>query len=88
MYHFALEKMRSGQLLGNDPTPGFNFSRVAGTWELDKQLRHLGSQIHVYGHQHRNRDLVIEEVRYISHCLGYPKERMNKPLGELLKQLV
>jgi len=59
----------------HDPTPEFNFSRVAGTLALDKQLRSIKSTTHVYGHQHRNRDCVIEGVRYISHCLGYPKER-------------
>ena len=58
-----------------DPQPRFNFSRVAGCRELDEQIRFLGSHIHVYGHQHRNRDRCIDGVRYISHCLGYPRER-------------
>ncbi len=63
----------SGKAL--DRAPRFNFSRVAGTSEIDRQLRELGSQTHVYGHQHRNRDRVIDGVRYLSHCLGYPPER-------------
>lgn len=58
-----------------DPLPEFNFSRVAGTTRLDDQLRHLGARLHVYGHQHRNRRLDIDGVRYISYCLGYPRER-------------
>lgn len=87
MYRFALERMKKGEMMGTDPTPGFNFSRVAGSWELDSQIRQLGSTMHVYGHQHRNRDVLIEGVRYISHCLGYPKERANRPPGKLLKQL-
>jgi hypothetical protein len=58
-----------------DPQPRFNFSRVAGCRELDQQIRTLGASIHVYGHQHRNRDRTIEHVRYVSHCLGYPRER-------------
>ena len=58
-----------------DPNPRFNFSRVAGTSALDTQIRRLGSIIHVYGHQHRNRDRVIDGVHYVSHCLGYPVER-------------
>jgi hypothetical protein len=58
-----------------DPHPEFNFSRVAGCASLDRQIRRLGSRLHVYGHQHRNRDVTIEAVRYVSNCRGYPKER-------------
>jgi hypothetical protein len=58
-----------------DPQPRFNFSRVAGCRELGEQIRCLESYMHVYGHQHRNRDRIIDGVRYISHCLGYPRER-------------
>ncbi len=58
-----------------DPLPRFNFSRVAGCRELDGQIRAIGSVLHVYGHQHRNRDRTIDRVRYVSHCLGYPRER-------------
>lgn len=53
----------------------FNFTRVAGDTGLDDQIRALGSQIHIYGHQHRNRRRELENVTYISHCLGYPNER-------------
>ena len=53
----------------------FNFSRVAGSTRLDAQIRALGSSVHVYGHQHRNRDRIIDGIRYISNCLGYPHER-------------
>ncbi len=58
-----------------DRNPKFNFSRVAGSALIEHQIRQLGSQIHVYGHQHINRDRVLEGVRYISHCLSYPAER-------------
>ncbi len=58
-----------------DPHPGFNFSRVAGCSLLDTQIRRLGARVHVYGHQHRNRDTTIDGVRYVSHCMGYPRER-------------
>jgi hypothetical protein len=58
-----------------DPMPSFNFSRVAGTLRLERQLRRLGSTLHVYGHQHRNRSMVLDGVRYLSHCLAYPRER-------------
>ena len=60
-----------------DPHPGFNFSRVAGCRGLDVQIRRLGSTLHVYGHQHRNRFREIDGVTYVSHCLGYPREREN-----------
>ena len=59
----------------------FNFSRVAGTWALDEQIRKLGSSVHVYGHQHRNRWRAIDGVLYVSHCLGYSEERES---GQLL----
>ena len=58
----------------------FNFSRVAGSWSLDQQIRTLGSLIHVYGHQHRNRHRVLDDVRYVARCLGYPRERHNGDL--------
>ncbi|NOX87607.1 MAG: metallophosphoesterase [Calditrichaeota bacterium] len=58
-----------------DRSPQFNFSRVAGSFIIEKQLRLLGSAVHVYGHQHINRDRLIDGVRYVSHCLGYPDER-------------
>ena len=60
-----------------DPNPSFNFSRVAGSAGLERQIRRLGSVIHVYGHQHYNRHRIIDGIRYISHCLGYPQERAN-----------
>jgi predicted phosphodiesterase len=58
-----------------DRSPEFNFSRVAGSILIDEQIRKIGSQLHVYGHQHINRDRQIDGVRYIAHCLGYPNER-------------
>ena len=60
----------------------FNFSRVAGSERLETQIRVLGSVLHVYGHQHRNRDRVIEGVRYVSNCMGYPTERARGELGD------
>lgn len=58
-----------------DRSPQFNFSRVAGSALIEQQIRRIGSRIHVYGHQHINRDRAIDGVRYLSHCLGYPDER-------------
>jgi len=59
----------------HDPNVWFNFSRVAGCTLIEAQLRRLGSVCHVHGHQHRQRDRVIDGVRYVSHCLAYPNER-------------
>lgn len=58
-----------------DPYPEFNFSRVAGSTRILRQIERLGSHVHVYGHQHRNRVRLLDNVTYVSHCLGYPKER-------------
>lgn len=58
-----------------DRNPQFNFSRVAGSTIIEEQIRRVGAQLHVYGHQHINRDRTIDGVRYIAHCLGYPNER-------------
>ena len=59
----------------DDPSPPFNFSRVAGSSLIETQLRDIGSMLHVYGHQHRNRIVRIDGVTYVSCCLGYPRER-------------
>jgi len=67
----------------NEPPPlwpdpherDFNFSRVAGSRLIEEQVRRLGSRLHVYGHQHRNRSRHYDGVWYVSNCLGYPEER-------------
>ena len=72
---FSTESEATGMATTRDPNPSFNFSRVAGSAGLEAQIRRLGSSIHVYGHQHRNRHRLINSVLYVSHCLGYPRER-------------
>jgi hypothetical protein len=62
---------------------GFNFSRVAGTRALDEQIRTLGSRVHVHGHQHRNRWRTIDGILYVSHCLGYARERESGQIRHL-----
>lgn len=73
-----------------DPAPKFNFSRVAGTSGIEKQLRKIGSSMHIYGHQHLNRFCKIKGVLYISHGLCYPKERARAGLtdDEYLPKLI
>jgi len=58
-----------------DTDAAFNFSRVAGTTRLDERIRQMGSALHVYGHQHRDRCRRYGATWYVSHCLGYPRER-------------
>lgn len=58
-----------------DPAPHLNFTRVAGCGKLDGQIRHLGAAVHVYGHQHHQRNRRIAGVTYVSNCLGYARER-------------
>jgi hypothetical protein len=52
--------------------------QVAGSVELDKQIRAVGSSTHVFGHSHMNWDVHIEGVRYIQNALSYPRERINR----------
>jgi hypothetical protein len=49
--------------------------KVAGCDSLERQVRALGSSIHVFGHSHINCDRVIEGVRYVQNAILYPKER-------------
>lgn len=72
----------------HDRNPSFNFSRVAGSTLIEKQLRQLDSRIHVYGHQHINRDLTLNGVRYISNCLGYPVERQRGQIEQAGLKLI
>ena len=75
IYSTPQELQALGVTSARDPHPTFNFSRVAGSTEIEAQIRRLGSITHVYGHQHRNRNRLIDGVRYVSHCLGYPREQ-------------
>lgn len=58
----------------------FNFSRVAGSTLIENQIRALGSRVHVYGHQHRNRARHYDGTWYVSNCLGYREERDRRSL--------
>jgi predicted phosphodiesterase len=48
---------------------------VLGTALLEKQIRCLGADIHVFGHTHVNTTVVIDDVTYINNALGYPHEK-------------
>jgi Icc-related predicted phosphoesterase len=47
---------------------------VLGSWALDKQIRTLGSVLHIYGHSHVNRHELIEGVTYVNNAYGNPGE--------------
>lgn len=47
---------------------------VLGSTRLERQLRAIGSSIHVYGHSHINRRVNFDGVTYINNALGYPGE--------------
>jgi hypothetical protein len=38
---------------------------VVGDERLDEQIRRIGSQVHVFGHTHIDKDKVIDGVRYV-----------------------
>lgn len=47
---------------------------VLGSVRIERQLRHLNSRVHVYGHSHVNRRQEIDGVLYINNAFGYPSE--------------
>ena len=47
---------------------------ILGTDALDRQVRQLGSCIHVYGHSHFNRHIDLDGVTYINNAYGNPGE--------------
>jgi predicted phosphodiesterase len=51
-----------------------DLSPVLGAAQLDRQVRRLGSILHVYGHSHVNRRLEIDAVTYVNNAFGYPHE--------------
>ncbi len=47
---------------------------VLGSKLVERQIRQLRSDIHVYGHTHVNRRVDIDGVTYINNAFGYPYE--------------
>lgn len=47
---------------------------VFGTTLLEKQIRKLGSKIHVYGHSHVNNQITKDNTLYVNNAFGYPYE--------------
>ncbi len=49
---------------------------VLGTELLEKQIRRLGPDIHIYGHSHVNVRSRKDGIVYINNAYGYPSEKM------------
>jgi predicted phosphodiesterase len=47
---------------------------VLGSRRLEALIREIGSNIHVYGHSHVNRNVVIDGVNYVNNAFAYPYE--------------
>jgi predicted phosphodiesterase len=47
---------------------------VLGSVLLERQIRQIRSDIHVYGHTHVNRRVDIDGTAYINNAFGYPSE--------------
>lgn len=47
---------------------------VFGSYLLERQIRRLKPQIHVYGHSHLNRHVLIDSITYVNNAFGYPSE--------------
>lgn len=48
---------------------------VLGSALLEQQIRELKPNIHIYGHSHVNRNVIIDDVQYINNAFGYPSEK-------------
>jgi predicted phosphodiesterase len=48
---------------------------VLGSIFIERQIRRLGSNIHIYGHSHCTQKIAIDGVTYINNAFGYPRER-------------
>ncbi len=63
-----------------DVMPGFipasrrNIYPILGSILLEKQIRRLNPNIHIYGHSHVNRNVTLDGIKYINNAYGYPYE--------------
>lgn len=63
-----------------DLMPGFIsgvhkvFDPILVSVQLDRDLRPLKANIHVYGHSHVNRHVEIDGVAYVNNAFGYSNE--------------
>jgi predicted phosphodiesterase len=51
-----------------------NIYPVLGSTRLEGLVRDIGPDIHVYGHSHVNRSVIIDGVNYVNNAFAYPHE--------------
>lgn len=47
---------------------------ILGSEQLERQVRQLRPRLHVYGHSHVNRRVVVDGIKYVNNAFGYPHE--------------
>jgi predicted phosphodiesterase len=47
---------------------------VLGSNKIEQQIRQLKPDLHIYGHSHVNRNVVIDDIQYINNAFAYPRE--------------
>lgn len=61
------------------------FYPVLGSVLIENKIREIGSNLHLYGHSHVNRNVTIKKIKYCNNAFGYPYETniTNKELSLL-----
>ncbi|MEX3592167.1 MAG: metallophosphoesterase family protein [Burkholderia sp.] len=52
---------------------------VLGSGLIEAQVRRIHPDLHLYGHSHVNREVMLDGIRYLNNAFGYPhEERITK----------
>jgi len=65
----------------SDPSRRYLLHPVLGTTRLERQIRRLRPNIHLYGHSHINGEHWIDGIRYVNNAFGYPYEPSRKRIA-------